>query len=176
MSILINRLTLAASTIPTLQGFMLGGLLLLLYAGVALPLGFRSSLLRWQVIQSPATIVSTTLIAIVFPALMEEFIFRVLLLPIPSPELTDWDGQSHFLLWSAISLVVFIGSHPLNAIVFFPQRKSTFFDVTFLFLAGLLGIICTIAYFYTGSLWLPVVLHWVIVIIWLLTLGGLERL
>lgn len=183
-SLLVDRLKLAVVTMPGFQGLILGVVLLMIYAVIALPLGFRSSLFRWVLIRSPKTIVSTSLVAIVFPAVMEEVIFRVLLLPTPpnSPiHLTEISSMefgiySQFCGWSLISLVLFILAHPLNAIVFFPQRKSTFFDPTFLGLAGFLGVICTIAYLGTGSLWLPVGLHWIMVVIWLLTLGGLDRL
>ncbi|MEO0488081.1 MAG: hypothetical protein AAFZ49_00815, partial [Cyanobacteria bacterium J06659_2] len=83
---------------------------------------------------------------------------------------------SAFFAWGLVSLGVFIVSHPLNAIVFFPTRRTTFFDPIFLTLAGLLGGICTLAYGLSGSLWPPVLLHWVIVVIWLLLFGGERRI
>ncbi|XGV98198.1 MAG: CPBP family glutamic-type intramembrane protease [Leptolyngbya sp. BL-A-14] len=39
----------------------------------------------------------------------------------------------------------------------------------------MLGIICTLSYLKSGSLWMPVVMHWVIVVSWLLIFGGLEK-
>jgi len=183
-SLLADRLKLAVVTLPDMQGLILGIVLLAIYAAISLPIGFRSSLFRWVLIRSPYQILSTSLVAIVFPAVMEEVIFRVLLLPTPPslpitfPPVSPIDIQIYvrFFEWSLISLVLFILAHPLNAIVFFPQRKSTFFDPIFLGLAGFLGVVCTITYLGTGSLWLPVGLHWLMVVIWLLTLGGLDRL
>ena len=97
--------------------------------------------------------------------------FRVFLLPQPTQNLPQ-------LPWIAtvINLSIFIAYHPLNALIFFTQARKTFFDYTFLSLAGLLGFICILAYWQSGSLWLPVMLHWIVVITWLAILGGYDRL
>jgi predicted Abi (CAAX) family protease len=71
---------------------------------------------------------------------------------------------------------MFIVYHPLNALSFFPKGLKTFFNWVFLVLAALLGIICSIAYLQSGSLWTPVVIHWLAVVIWLLLLGGYGKL
>ncbi|NJL41446.1 MAG: CPBP family intramembrane metalloprotease [Leptolyngbyaceae cyanobacterium SM1_4_3] len=41
--------------------------------------------------------------------------------------------------------------------------------------AALIGTVCTVSYLRSGSIWLPVVLHWLIVVAWLLVFGGLEK-
>lgn len=66
--------------------------------------------------------------------------------------------------------------HPLNALTFFPKANVTFLNYTFLSLTTLLGIICVIAYWQSGSVWLSVILHWITVITWLIGLGGYGRL
>ena len=110
--------------------------------------------------------------ALFTPAIAEETFFRVLLLPHPSenPSLISLSA------WSTVSLVIFIIYHPLNAITFYPAARETFFKPMFLFLAALLGIICTIAYLQSGSIWTAVVIHWLFVVIWLIGLGGKKRL
>jgi predicted Abi (CAAX) family protease len=80
------------------------------------------------------------------------------------------------LVWSSLSLSLFIIYHPLNASLFYHQAQKLFRQPIFLFLAGLLGIACTISYSLTGSLWPPVIIHWLVVIIWLSLLGGQQQL
>ncbi len=71
---------------------------------------------------------------------------------------------------------MFIVYHPLNALSFFPRGLETFFNVIFLVLAALLGIVCSIAYIQSGSLWTAVGIHWFAVVVWLLLLGGYRKL
>jgi predicted Abi (CAAX) family protease len=45
-----------------------------------------------------------------------------------------------------------------------------------LFSALLLGLICTIAYWQSGSWWVPVAMHWLVVFVWLMFFGGYGQL
>ena len=78
--------------------------------------------------------------------------------------------------WSIISLAAFIVYHPLNALTLYPVGKPTFWDWRFLTLAGLLGAVCSIAYYTTGSTWPPVFIHWIIVVSWIKFFGGQQIL
>ena len=80
------------------------------------------------------------------------------------------------LIWSGFSLALFVIYHPLNALTFFPQGRPVFFSFHFLILAAALGATCNIAYWLSGSLWIPVLIHWLAVVFWLLCFGGLEKL
>lgn len=167
-----DRLVTAATTVPPLHDWVVSLILLGLYAALAFPIGFHTRLLHWEPVTSWSTILLSTLIALIFPSLFEEALFRVLLLPHPS----EGAAMGAIALWSGISLVLFILAHPLNGLLVMTSRRSTFFDSTFLTLAGLLGGVCTLSYLQSGSLWPPVVLHWVVVVIWLLCLGGDRRM
>ncbi len=99
-------------------------------------------------------------------------IFRVLLLPNPVEKagtIAQWGAAT-------ISLFLFVIYHPANAYTFFPAGRKVFVHPVFLFLAALLGLICTLAYLHSGSLWTPVFLHWIVVAVWLLLLGGYQKL
>jgi predicted Abi (CAAX) family protease len=172
LTLLQQRVWAAIATVPTPQDWNLALILLVLYSLIALPIGFKTRLLKVEWVTSPQTILTTAAIALIFPAIVEELIFRVLLLPHPQETVTPI-----FLgLWSTICLGIFILAHPLNALIFFPSRRSTFSDPVFLTLAGLLGLICTISYLHGGCLWLPVTMHWLIVVVWLLCFGGEQRM
>src|SRR5204862_7150066 len=92
----------------------------------------------------------------------------VALLPHPS----ERPPMGTRLLAGMISLCLFVASHPLKEWKERSPRSFAFKDPTFLFLATLLGLMCTVAYMRSGSLWPPLVMHWVVVFIWLGFLGG----
>ncbi|MGA1262711.1 MAG: type II CAAX prenyl endopeptidase Rce1 family protein [Prochlorothrix sp.] len=183
-----QRLATAAQTWPD-RGDWLSALGWLgLYAAFAVPWGW-GRLLQWDPVGDRSAILSNGTIALVFPALFEEILFRVLPLPVANPApivpIPSLDPISPLAipffdldlwLWPSLSLLLFILAHPLNALLFFPRRRPTFYNPTFLTLAGFLGLICTLAYLQSGSLWPPVFLHWLIVVVWLLLLGGCRRL
>lgn len=156
-----------------LQGWLITLGILVLYSAIALPIGLATGFLQlnpWSA--SWLDRVLLMLRALITPALIEEFVFRVLLIPHPQEGVT---GQS-WTVWAVLSLFLFIIYHPLNAKTFFRDGFPTFFDPVFLALAGLLGLACTMAYAITGSLWAIAFIHWIVVVIWLLGLGGLQML
>ncbi|MBD2357482.1 CPBP family intramembrane metalloprotease [Tolypothrix sp. FACHB-123] len=172
LSILLNRF-LASLTIPTHQDWLVIVLMLLIYSIIAIPYGWKSKFLNIE-IWSASWINKILLIlrCLFAPALVEELIFRVLLIPHPS-EHTNWFGWN---LWAMVSLLLFIVYHPFNAKTFFKAGYPTFFKRDFLTLASLLGIICNLAYMLTGSLWVIVCIHWVVVVVWLIIFGGISKL
>lgn len=167
-----DRVRLAITTLPSWHdGLVTGGLCFLL-ALLLIPLGMAIGFLKVDVIQSPKTILTIGAIALISPGIIEELVFRVLLLPHPSEAASPTTAG----LWFSISLGLFILYHPLNALSFYPPGRPTFMTPGFLTLAALLGAICALAYLQTGSLWLPVLLHWLAVVVWLVCLGGYQRL
>lgn len=161
---------------PTLTDWGFAIAVLLLYACIALPLGLKQGFLRYC---PPAELglavpkqLKLMLLLFFMPALLEELIMRVLLLPHP----TEGVLPQTWLIWSAISLVIFVVYHPLNALTFYPAGNPTFFQPIFLVLSGLLGLVCTVIYLQTGSLWLIAIAHWLVVAVWLLWLGGYQKM
>lgn len=171
--IIVHRLIEAISTLPNTQAWLYAAVLSLVYLIIALPIGFQQGFLQFEVLRASwKTIIGVIAIAWVTPALTEELFFRVLLLP----RTTEQVSESGLWLWGLVSLALFIVYHPLNALTFFPRGLGTFFNWVFLLLAALLGIVCTLTYLHSGSLWIPVVIHWLAVVVWLLLLGGYRRL
>lgn len=172
LSLLLNRF-LGSLAIPTIKDWLILVSMLLIYALIALPYGWKSKFLALQIWSSSWIHITLLSLRCLFaPALLEELIFRVFLLPHPSE-------HSNFLTWSLsaiVSLLLFIFYHPLNAKTFFKAGYPTFMQRDFLALATLLGIICTVAYGLTGSLWVIVCIHWVVVVAWLIMFGGVAKL
>ena len=136
------------------------------YALFILVLGVTTGFLHWDLCKSREVVMRVVTTSLIAPAILEELVFRVILLPYPSSKI----APEFYFTQSVISLCLFIIYHPLNGITFFPQGRKTFFNPVFLVLATALGIICTLSYWQTGSLWLPVLIHWLSVVLWLLWL------
>lgn len=173
---MIERIRWAILTPPTGRDWAIALGLLLVYTAITYGIGFGSRFLIVEPVTAWKEIGTTIAIALVFPAIVEEILFRVILLPHPLEFSRGEIGLVSLTLWSTICLGVFILAHPLNALIFFPSRKPTFCNPIFLLLAGLLGLICTVSYLQSGSFWLPMLLHWILVVVWLLYFGGAKRM
>ena len=173
ISLLFARLVNSLLVPVTMQSALIVGGLLLIYAAIALPLGWTTNFLSFtpdQLLTKSGIIGSIKLLFL--PALGEEILMRVFLLPHPTERVLI----STWLLWGLISLVIFIIYHPLNALTLYKVGYPTFLQPVFLMLTGLLGVICSIAYYFTGSLLIIVFIHWVVVVVWLFILGGKQKL
>jgi len=109
---------------------------------------------------------------LVVPALLEEGFWRVMLLPHPTEIMSD---RKRWRLGLPM-LGLFVVMHPLNAMTFYPMAFATFTNPVFLLSAALLGLACTIAYWRSGSWWVVAAMHWLVVTVWLLFLGGYSAL
>jgi len=170
LAILWKRLIAALTTIPSFEDWGLTVGIFAIYSAIAFTIGKVTDFLRWQKpINNWLRIWCQTLFA---PALVEEMIFRVFILPHSNERITT----ESWLIWAGASLFLFLIYHPINALTLYKAGYPTFLNSTFLLLASLLGIACTLAYSLTGSIWSPVVVHWLVVAIWLCYLGGYQQL
>tara|TARA_R110002072_G_scaffold161616_3_gene313235 strand:- start:456 stop:1040 length:585 start_codon:yes stop_codon:yes gene_type:complete len=64
------------------------------------------------------------------------------------------------------ALALFVLWHPVQVWLDLPMAQPVFLEPAFLFLAGLLGLACTISWQRSGSIWPPVVMHWLVVVGW----------
>lgn len=146
--------------------------ILVAYAALALPLGWRSGFLSpWRLEEiGPALRAIPALL--LMPALGEELIFRVALLPHP----LEGESLASAAAWGALSLGLFVLYHPVAARCWYPPGRGVFRDGRFLAQCALLGGACVLIYGVTGSLWPPVLLHGLAVTLWLWGLGGRARM
>lgn len=174
---LCNKLTwrihTAFFTFPTIQGWLTMTVFLLILILFCLPIGLSCNFLKFEKLKAANKIILSIVAgSLLTPAISEELFFRVLLLPHPQENVT----MATVWFWGSLSLVLFIFYHPLNAVTFFPSARKTFFNPIFLLLAAVLGIVCSVVYLQSGSLWLPVIIHWLVVVVWLVFLGGYKQL
>jgi predicted Abi (CAAX) family protease len=125
--------------------------------------GWATGFLKWQLTAlPPGVFVRTSLILILFPGVAEELVFRVWLLPHPG-ESASRANQLRCLL---ISTAIFTLWHVVNAWLFFPVARPVFWDWRFLVITAWLGWVCGGTYLRTGTIWVPVAIHWLTVVLW----------
>jgi len=160
---------LAVITLPSAKAWWRCLLVYAVFIACALPLGLASGLLRPGLAPlRPAMFALLPIYLLLRPALVEELVFRALLLPRDTTRVSRW----RLIMVSVVALAVFVVSHPLHAWISRPAALELFTNPVFLACAALLGIMCTLAYLISRSLWPPVFLHWITVVAWILFLGG----
>ncbi len=174
LSVPLRRLSDAVSTPLLGSNGLVAALGLLVYALVALPLARRSGLLRqgwrWRPL---GPLLRQAPLLLLMPALGEEAVFRAALLPAAAMEgVGPWSS----LAWGALSVGLFVAYHPLAGATWYPPGRQLFRDPAFLLSCSWLGAVCAGVFLISGSLWPPVLIHWVAVTLWLWPLGGRLRL
>ncbi len=144
-----------------------------LYGAIAIPYGLKTRFLKRQnVWDRPLPMALSALRVFLIPALLEEIVFRVMLLPHP----TEGIPGSQWILWAILSLILFLLYHLLLGRTTYRVARDTLGDRRFLTLAGWLGLVLSGVYWITGSLWPPVFIHWAVVMVWIYQYGGKARL
>ena len=136
------------------------------YGLVALGLGLASGLLEpglpvlWEVLVIPPLLM-------IYPSLIEETVFRGLLMPQSLAEAP----RVRQIVAVLLSTTLFVAMHPLNHWLISLSDTAAFTGPTFLVIVTLLGLTCAVQRLKTGSLWLPIATHWTTVVAWNLFLG-----
>ena len=169
----LHRLRQAATTWPQPHDWLLAAGLTVALGLVTVPLGVLSHFLSPGLADVTwADGLRLAVRVLVVPALLEEGFWRVMLLPHPTEIMSD---RKRWRLGLPM-LGLFVVMHPLNAMTFYPMAFATFTNPVFLLSAALLGLACTIAYWRSGSWWVVAAMHWLVVTVWLLFLGGYSAL
>jgi len=172
LSKLVNRLMAAVLAPFRWNEWAVLLMVLIGYAAIAIPIGLMLGFLTPIYAAIPPTTAVLLVIRTFFlPALVEEF-GRILILPHP----TEGLSLLAWWFWATLSLIVYVIYHPINALTLYRPGYPLFFSKPFLVLCTLLGIACTILYSVTGSFLGLVLLHWIVVVVWLLFLGGHQQL
>lgn len=138
-----------------------------LFIVISVSVGFGAGLLEVEWLDSGVAPVLPILLFI-FPSLLEEAFFRGVLIP---RNILD-SGTARATGAVAISTILFVVWHPLNALAFNPGAIPLFLDPWFLVMVSALGVTCGYSYVVSRSIWVPVIIHWATVMAWVLFLGG----
>jgi predicted Abi (CAAX) family protease len=171
-SFLINRLIdikRGLTTLPKGPDLLFSVVVFLIYIAVALTVGFCSGFFIIQVIKTDIFMIIALPVSLFFvPSLFEEIVFRGFLLPHKERAVST----IHLLFYAVFSISLFIVWHPINAMTINHPAFSMFTNPVFLTLAALMAIACIITYIKTGSLWVPIAIHWLTVVVWVFLLSG----
>ncbi len=160
---MLERLALTLATWPSRRAWRRLGVVFALYALLAALFSSGSGFVEFSPLPLSWAYLRLGLVLFVAPSGLEEALFRGFL---PRP------GEPKALPYAALSLALYVLSHPANALLFRPAALPVFTDPRFLVLVTLLGAACTAAVWTSGSLWPPILLHWLTVFVWLGFLGG----
>ncbi len=106
----------------------------------------------------PIALLRLAAVALIVPALGEELVFRVALLPPPR------SGAS--LTRCALAIAMFVLWHPLQVLWFGASWAETVWNPWFLAAVAILGVALTRIYLASASVWPAVVVHWLVVVAW----------
>ncbi|HEX5056958.1 MAG TPA: CPBP family glutamic-type intramembrane protease [Gammaproteobacteria bacterium] len=149
------------------RGLGVSALVFLIYVLLVIPTGLGSDVIKPRLAEWTAFLYMPFTL-LIFPSLLEEAFFRGLLIP----RNTGDGGKGRIVFFTLLSSLLFTVWHPLNALTINPGAAGIFLDPWFLFITFLLGLTCSLGYIYTRSLWAPVLMHWLTVLVWVLFLGG----
>lgn len=124
------------------------------FALIAIYLGQHEALFNLSAPRDWGQLLALAALALVIPALAEEMVFRVMMA-----------GRTGRLRGS-IALAAFVLWHPVQAWLGLPTAQPVFLEPAFLATVALLGLICTISWRRSGSVWPAVVMHWATVVAW----------
>jgi predicted Abi (CAAX) family protease len=137
----------------------------------SLAIGFYAGLFSVGIIDYPMSVVLPFSL-FVFPSLLEEAFFRGVL--IPNNAVTQ--SKSRIVACIAVSTAAFVLWHPANALTINTTAAALFLNPAFLLIVTLLGITCSVSYVLSRSLWTPIIIHWLTVVVWVIFLGGRNKL
>ena len=98
------------------------------------------------------------------PALAEELAFRGVLL--------SWLASLSQRVGNWLSIALYVLWHPVQALAFGPPWSAIYLQPSFLFATFILGIVLTHVRIRSQSLWPVIAIHWLLVVAWMLLLGG----
>lgn len=104
----------------------------------------------------------------IFPSLLEEAFFRGVLIPNNAKE----KGKQFIAFITLVSVFLFVLWHPLNTLTVNLGAREIFLNTSFLFILFCLGLVCSLSYIYSKSLWVPVIIHWFTVFFGYFSLEG----
>jgi predicted Abi (CAAX) family protease len=162
---ILHRIQISLLTFPSQRDWLYAVKLLIAFTLIYLPIGLGLGFLTIDIRHSWQTVVSVVTGAFLMPALLEELGFRALLIPHPTESVPLRKRQ----LYAVISWILFVLYH------LHPFVPLFFRTPAFITGAASVGVVCTLSYLRSGSIWLPIILHWVIVVSWLLVFGGLRN-
>jgi predicted Abi (CAAX) family protease len=157
------------TTFPKPSDILFSAIIVLIYAITVGIIGSLTGFFKIGILRTNIWVMVLLPVSLFFwPSLLEETFFRGVLLPHKGRKLS----RRYLLLYSFFNILAFIVWHPLNALTINRLAYPIFTNPIFLCLATFMAIACTVTYLKSGSIWIPIVIHWLTVLIWVFFLSG----
>lgn len=144
-------------------------LILVIYAILAFTIGFVGNIFQFKTLEGNGIYI-LPFILFIFPSLLEELVFRGCL--IPRSFFSKSIAHKTFIVLT--SSILFVLWHPFNAYFLNQEAQELFYNIYFLIIVFILGLSCGISYIISKSIWTPIIIHWLTVLIWIVFLGGIN--
>ncbi len=146
-------------------------LLILAFGAISWLTGTAVGLFEFQILTSKNVFLLVFMLFL-FPVLLEEAFFRGILIPRDTLE----RGGRSIAFYTVLSSSLFVVWHPLNALTINHGAIEIFINPWFLVIVFLLGIVTSLSYISSKSIWVPILIHWITVFVWVVFLGGRNAL
>ena len=162
-----NNLLIGYKTSP-LRELKLSLGLLLLFALTAFFIGYKGNLYEIKNVEIEADLY------IAYLSIYISIIFGGIILPrnYNPKQYKRERSLKKIIIATLLSSLMFTLWHPLNAVTVNLTAKNLFLNPYFLMVVFCLGLICSLTYIYSKSLWIPIIFHWFTVLVWVIFLGG----
>lgn len=172
MKVLKERLITVCKSffrIPSKQDLLFSTTVICIYALCALLFGFMTKLFQFSLFKGDLkTLIALPFILMFIPSIPEELFFRGILLPHRQEKSSPLIKK----IWIVSSILLFVLWHPFAALTTYTNVQELFTDIRFITIVTMLAIACTITYLKIHSIWIPIFIHWLTVLVWMLFLGG----
>jgi len=163
---ILSNLRMASQSSP-ISGFRYWAGIALAFGVVAITTGFATNLFYVRVLDL-RSFWFIPFVLILFPSIPEEFFFRGLLVP---RDVID-GSKTRAAAYVVGSALVFTLSRPLYELTISGRSQPIFLNPFFLTIIFMLGITCSLGYILSRSIWVPVFIHWLTALVWVMFLGG----
>jgi len=154
-------------TLPTRGVWWRCALAFVCFTACAGAFGSASGFLRFEPTRTGQFALLLLALHLLFtPAIIEEIIFRALLLPRNSSAVP----RHQLMTICAFALGLFVASHVVNGLFF--RCVGVFLNPAFLLLAAMPGAACITTFLISRSIWPDVIIRWTTVLAWIALLGG----
>lgn len=164
MKIAFQQTVTALKTWPDIKQWMMALRLAIPALAMVAALGFLAEWLVWSPVTDFTTLLVTAAFLFFVPALLEELVFRGVLL--------SWLTQLTPRWGAWLSTLLFVAWHPVQTLTLGPPWADMFLHPTFWIATLILGIILAHIRIVSRSLWPVILIHWFAVLIWKSLLGG----
>jgi len=172
VKLVFSRLLHGATTFPTFSSLKNVLLCAVALDSAVVGLGVTSGMYRWKPMDN-ARALGWSGAYLMVRAVLEEIVFRAILLPHPKADGPKAMRLPGFWISAAFPIALFVASHMWTT-----QRKpnQVLNDTRFLSTLLVCGVASTWAYWVSsGGLWAAITMHFLVVFPWMVLLGGYRK-